>query len=216
MRLRESLLNYSSTCTAQLTIETVIRMVQYAFDFTSFPILQTERLILRELSPQDVTALLRHFGNPEVVRFLDIQPIRTKEQAKEWLQWMGSFYAQKEGLRWGIALKADDTLIGTAGLHGWNRESHYAEIGYDLAAPYWGEGYATEVARALVEFGWNEMNLNRIEANVVQGNMASMRVLEKLGFRQEGVMRQRLLKGGKYYDLHFFSLLRSEYIPANE
>lgn len=183
----------------------------HIFDFTHFPVLDTPRLKLREITPQDVTSLLKHFGNPEVVKFIDMQPIKTLEQANEWLRWMGGFFASKDGLRWGVALKEDDTFIGSAGLHNWNREANYAEIGYDIAPQFWGEGYATEVAQVLVEFGFSNMKLNRIEADVVQGNIGSLRVLEKLGFKREGLLRQRLLKGGKYYDIYLYGLLRCDY-----
>jgi len=181
------------------------------FDFTHFPTLETDSIILREMSPEDVTALLMHFGNSEVVKFIGMQPIKTIEQANEWLRWMGGFFAAKDGLRWGISLRDTEEFIGSAGLHHWNREAHYAEIGCDIAHPYWGNGYGQEAMRRLIEFGWENMKLNRIEADVVKGNMRSMHVLEKLGFKKEGVLRQRLLKGGKYYDVYLFGLLRSEY-----
>ena len=188
-------------------------MTTHFFDFTHFPTLETQRLRLRQMTPADVTALLQHFGNPEVVKFIEMQPIRTLEQANEWLKWMGGFFAAKDGLRWGIIHQDDNVFIGSAGLHNWNREANYAEIGYDITAPYQGAGYATEVARSLIEFGWKHMGLNRVEADVVQGNIGSMRVLQKLGFRQEGILRQRLLKGGKYYDVYLFGLLRADYMP---
>jgi [ribosomal protein S5]-alanine N-acetyltransferase len=184
---------------------------QRVFDFTHFPVIETERLILREMSPDDVNALLRHFGNAEVVRFIDMQPIRTLEQANEWLRWMGGFFAARDGLRWGITLKHDRTFIGSAGLHGWNREAHFAEIGCDIAYPYWGHGYGREAMRHIITFGWDQMNLNRVEADVIEGNQRSIHALQKLGFRLEGTFRQRLLKGGKYFDVHYFGLLRCDY-----
>lgn len=180
------------------------------FDFSHFPILETQRLHLREMTPQDVTALLKHLGNPEVVKYIDVQPIKTREQADEWLKWMGSFFSARDGLRWGVILKADDTFIGSAGIHNWNREARYAEVGYDIAEAYWGHGYATEVVQAIIDFGMDRMHLNRIEADVIDGNTASMRVLEKLGFRREGVLRERVYKQGKYHDVHLFALLRKE------
>lgn len=181
------------------------------FDFSHFPTLETDRLHLREMTLADASALLKQFGNPEVVRFIEMQPIKTRAQANEWLRWMGSYFTAKDGLRWGITLKADGTFIGSAGIHGWNREARYAEVGYDFAQDFWGHGYATEVVNRLVEFGFERMILNRMEADVVSGNQASMRVLEKIGFQQEGILRQRVYKGGKYYDTHLFSLLLKDY-----
>lgn len=196
-----------------LTNENETAMNQHrVFDFTDFPTLETENLILREMSPEDVSALLKHFGNTEVVRFINMQPIKTIEQANEWLKWMGGFFAARDGLRWGITLKADNTFIGSAGLHRWNREAHYAEIGCDIAYPYWGHGYGQEAMRKIIEFGWEQMKLNRIEADTVNGNLRSIHVLEKLGFKAEGTLRQRILKGGKYYDIHLFGLLRCDYL----
>jgi len=187
-----------------------------AFDLTEIPQLETRRLILRQLTPEDVTALLKHFGNPEVVKFLEMNPLKTIHQANEWLKWMQSFFASKDGLRWGVVLKeGDGSVIGSAGLGGWNREANYAEIGYDIVRPYWRQGYGTEVARALVEFAWEHMNLNRIEAEIVAGNEASSHILKKLGFKQEGVLRQRVFKGGQYWDVLLFGLLRHEYIPEH-
>lgn len=179
------------------------------FDFTHFPTLDSDRLHLRKIHPDDVNALLKLFGNPEVVRFIEMQPIKTIEQANEWLQWMGGAFAAEDGLRWGITL-ADSTFIGSAGLHRWNREAHYAEISCDVAHPYWGHGYGQEAMQRILDFGWNRMKLNRIEASVVTGNNRSIHVMEKLGFKQEGTLRQRLLKGGKYYDVHIFGLLRCD------
>jgi len=185
-------------------------MISRPFDFSHFPILETKRLNLREITPQDVTALLKHLGNPEVVKYIDMQPIKTREQADEWLKWMGSFFSARDGLRWGVALKQDGTFVGSAGIHNWNREARYAEVGYDLAQPYWGYGYATEVVQAIIEFGINRMYLNRIEADVIEGNDASMRVLEKLGFKQEGVLRERVYKDGKYHNVCLFALLSKD------
>lgn len=181
------------------------------FDFSHFPTLTTDRLRLREMTLQDVTALLKHLGNPEVVKYIDMQPIKTREQANEWLRWMGSYFSARDGLRWGIIRKTDNMFIGSAGIGGWNREARYAEIGYDIAQPYWGNGYATEVTHAIIQFGVNHMNLNRIEADIVAGNDASMRVLEKLGFQQEGILRERVYKDGEYHNVHLFALLSKDF-----
>lgn len=196
----------------QTTTETESHMgnKDISFDFSDFPTIVTKRLILREMSPEDVNALLKLFGNAEVVRFIEMQPLRTIEQANEWLKWMGGLYAARDGLRWGVTLR-DGTFIGSAGFHRWNKEAHYATIGCDIAHTYWGSGYGQEAMRELIDFGLSQMKLNRIEADVLQGNMRSIHVMEKLGFRKEGVLRQRLLKGGKYYDVYVFGLLRQEY-----
>lgn len=188
-----------------------VLMNHQVFDFSSFPALATRRLRLREMTPKDVNSLLMHFGNSEVVKFIGMQPIKTLEQANEWLKWMGGFFAAKDGLRWGITLE-DGTFVGSAGLHRWNKEAHYAQIGCDIAYPFWGNGYGQEAMREIIEFGWLQMKLNRIEADIIQGNKRSAHVMKKLGFKREGILRQRLLKGGKFYDIHLYGLLQTDYV----
>lgn len=182
---------------------------QGIFDFTHFPTLKTQRLFLRKITPDDVNSLLKLFGNPEVVQFIETQPIKTLEQADEWLKWLGGAFAAKDGLRWGITLH-DGTFIGSAGLNRLNREAHYAEISCDINQHFWGQGYGQEAMREVMQFGWEQMSLNRIEATVVKGNTRSVHVMEKLGFKKEGLLRQRLLKGGTYFDIYIFSVLHCE------
>ncbi|MCU0514907.1 MAG: GNAT family N-acetyltransferase [Anaerolineae bacterium] len=188
-------------------------MSQNSHDTETFPAITTSRLVLRAMTPGDATELVRHFGNPAVAEYIASRPIRTLEQANEWLKWMGGFFAAEQAIRVAITLH-DDTFIGCGGLYDWKRDAHYASLGYNIIPDYRGEGYSLEVVRALIDFGRNALKLNRIEAEVVQGNAAVQRVLEKLGFRQEGVLRQRLLKGGKYYDVCLMGLLLRDYAPA--
>ena len=184
-------------------------------EFSEFPIIETERILLREMTPDDATVLLKLFGNPEVVKFLEMNPLRTISQANEWLKWMKSFFASRGGIRWVVVLKdgtPSGTVIGSAGLGGWDREANCAQIGYDIAQQYWRQGYGTEVARALIEFGWNRMHLNRIEADIEDGNHPSEHILAKLGFEREGVLRQRICRAGKYTDKILYGLLRQDYM----
>jgi RimJ/RimL family protein N-acetyltransferase len=184
---------------------------QGIFDFTHFPTLKTQDLFLRKISPEDANSLLKLFGNSEVLRFIEMQPIKTIEQANEWLKWMGGAFAAKDGLRWGITCN-DGTFIGSAGLHHWNREARYAEISCDINHTHWGHGYGQEAMQEIIQFGWQQMHLNRIEATVIKGNHRSVHVMGKLGFKKEGLLRQRLFKGGKYYDTYVFGKLHCEVI----
>ena len=184
------------------------------FDFETFPVLETARLVLRELTHDDAPEVKQHLGDPDVTRFMDRLSMATLDDARAWIDWMASFFAEKSGLRWGVTLKTGGRLIGSAGMHNWDRAVRFAEVGYDFARPYWGQGYATEAARALIVFGFERMNLNRIEADLWKDNEASIRVLQKLGFTHEGTWRERAFKGGVYYDVLQFSLLRREWRPG--
>jgi len=184
------------------------------FDFSSMPRFETARLVLRETDPGgDLPALFNLFADPAVARLTDTGPFLALEEAAEVMAWIGDIFSQRRGMRWAIApVDAPDHLIGTCGFNYWNRENSRAEIGYDLAQSFWGRGLMVEALRPMLGFGFEQMGLNRIEADVTVGNEASARVLDKLGFREEGLLRQRGYWKGAYHDLRFFGLLRADWV----
>lgn len=181
------------------------------FDFQEFPILATERLIMRELSEDDAPALFEFYRDPEFTRFIIFAPHTSLDDSLEFVAFMKKIYQEKDSVRWGIELKETGKLIGNAGIHFWKRDIRCAEVGYHIGQAYQGRGFATEVLGAMVKFGFERMNLNRIQAYINPGNDASGRVLEKRDFKKEGVWRQVELKNGKLIDKIWFSLLREEY-----
>lgn len=182
------------------------------FDFTAFPILETERLVLRETTEADAPALFDYYRDPELTKFISFGTHASVEDTLGFIGWMASVYRQQDSIRWGIQLKATTRLIGTGGLHFWKRELRMAEVGYHIGRPFWGMGYATETLGVLVDFGFQHMNLNRIEGRHNAGNDASGRVMEKLGFQREGRWRQREIKDGDFVDVVQFSLMREDYL----
>ena len=183
------------------------------FEFGSMPTFETDRLVLRQAnSDSDLDALFELFADPEVARYTDTGPFESLSDAVEVMDWIDGIFTQRQGIRWALSLKAaDDILIGTAGYNQWHRWNNSAEIGYDLAQRHWGQGLMIEALEPLLGFGFEQMALNRIEADVTDGNEASMRVLPKLGFQREGLLRQRGLWKGAYHDVWLFSLLRSDW-----
>lgn len=177
----------------------------------TFPVIETARFFLREFTPTDATLLVKHFGNPQAATYVENQPIRTREQANEWLKWMGGVFSDPRALRCAATLKGGVPFVGYGGLYNWNREINCASLDYNVLPDFRGKGFATEIASAIIEYGWQNLKLNRIEADVVCGNITTLHILEKLGFKREGTMRQRLLKGGKYYDVCLLGLLRSDH-----
>lgn len=182
------------------------------FDFDSVPTLQTDRLVLRQVrSHSDLAALFDLFADPEVARFTDTGPFTALSEATEVMEWIEEIFNQRQGLRWALTLQdGDDLLIGTAGYNWWHRANNSAEIGYDLAQRYWNQGLMTEALGSVLAFGFDHMALNRIEGEVTVGNEASMRLLSKLGFQREGLLRQRGYWKGEYHDVCLFSLLRTD------
>jgi ribosomal-protein-alanine N-acetyltransferase len=184
------------------------------FDFTDFPRIETPRLILRELIAQDAEAIFRIRGDYEVTKYNIGAAYQRPEQASDLIAAIAQAYQEKAELRWGIALKKDDTVIGMCGFNYWIRPDSRASVGYDLAHAYWGQGIMTEAIRAVIAFGFERMNLNRIEADADARNPASGRVLEKVGFRREGIQREQFFENGLFNDLILFALLRRDYEVA--
>jgi len=182
---------------------------------SDFPSLETERLVLRPLTSLDLEFVFRHFSDPDVNRYLlDEEPVATLEQAQE----IVDFYSPPEGKpynRWVIVRKSDLRAIGTCGYHQWQKVHQRAEIGYDLEKASWKQGIMTEALRALLQFGFDHMELNRVEALVYVENEASVRLLERLGFQKEGLLRQYFRRGAMYYDHWLLSLLKAEWASGS-
>lgn len=182
------------------------------FDFQLMPVLTSERLQLSEITRDDTEAILNLFGNEDVTRYNDVETLTELREAGELIEFVQDRYNNHIGMRWGIRLaESPDELIGTCGYNWWTRHNRCAEIGYDLHPDYWNKGIMTEALHQLVRFGFQQMNLNRIEADVTPGNEGSVRVLEKIGFVEEGLLRQRGYWKGEFHDLRFFALLREDY-----
>lgn len=180
--------------------------------FDEFPCLETPRLSLRALRPDDRFAIFQLFSSPEVVRYYDLTQFEALDNADHLIMALIRRYEQQQAIRWAITLRGGgDRLIGTCGFNLFDHRGHFGEIGYDLHPTFWGQGLITEAMSAVIRFGFREVGLNRIEANVLPGNVASVRVLSKLGFKFEGVLRQRGYWADAYHDLEWYGLLQHEW-----
>jgi len=178
-----------------------------------YPRLETARLVLRKLHMEDADFLFIEWSDPEVTRFMcDEEPLQKREQAEEFLRPFQSPQKNPYSKWWGIGRKADRHLIGTCGYFRWDQKHCRAEIGYDLCPDAWGQGLMPEALQALIRFGFEEMKLNRIEATVHVENMRSQRVLAKLGFQREGLLREYYCREGIYNDQVQYSLLKREWL----
>ena len=177
-----------------------------------FPIFETERLLLRRVTAADVEDILHHYSQEAVTYFLDIESIHTPEEAERIVRFFDRGYQERRWMRWGIELKQEKRLIGTAGFNNWERHrGFYGEIGFDLSSEYWGQGIMIEALAVLLRFGFEEMGLNRIEALVMLHAEQAMNVLEKIGFIPEGIRREYGFWKGRYWDELCYSLLRREW-----
>jgi [ribosomal protein S5]-alanine N-acetyltransferase len=180
------------------------------FPFPEFPILKTKRLHLREVTLSDDKDVFVFRSDAYVQRF-NSKPIENVSEAREQITRMKATYERTDGIGWGITLKEQDTVIGMVGFWQWSY-SNRAMLGYDLAREYWGKGIANEAVREIIRFGYEKMELNRIEAETIEDNHESRRMLEKIGFVLEGIRREYSLENdGKYHGSAMYALLKSEY-----
>jgi ribosomal-protein-alanine N-acetyltransferase len=177
--------------------------------FGDFPLLQTRRLNLRRMTTEDAAFYLELFSDPDVVELTSQEAPRGIEGAtKELLEYCVQLFEENKGIRWGIERKG---LIGTIGYHHWVKEAFRASVGYDLVASSRRQGFMTEALSEVLRFGFMEMRLNKVEAHVNLRNKASIRLLHKLGFRQEGVLRDETFFHGRFVDKICFGLLVREW-----
>lgn len=177
--------------------------------FQTFPLLETPRLFLRRMQASDAEALFQVLSDDEVTQYYDDATFTDISQAREQIEAWENGYIHRRGIRWGIARKDDNLMIGSCGFYGIHPWHLRASIGYELARYSWRQGIMTEALSAIIALGFGDLGLNRIDAVVLPKNTASIRLLEKLGFLNEGLLREYENWGGKgFADLCMFSLLR--------
>ncbi len=175
----------------------------------NFPILKTNRFDLVEINESHLENIFELYSDPKVTKYFDIIPLKDKTEAKREIKFYQKRFLDTIGIRWGIAFKNQTEIIGTLG---YNKiiKGNKGRIGYDLQYRHWGKGIMTEVLKEICHYGFEELCLNRIEAEVMQGNKGSEKLLEKLQFKKEGILRQWMHWNDKFYDITMYSLLKSD------
>jgi len=175
------------------------------------PELRTARARLRPVRPDDAQALLDIYGDPESVKHLG-RPPGTLEDVQKRLARMAEDIARGEAAFWVLTDPDDDRALAYLGFFRWDQPHQTAELGYVLVRRRWGQGLMTEVLPVLVRFGFEQLGLHRMDARVEPEHGASVRLLRKLGFKDEGVLRERTLHAdGSRTDLALLGLLRHEF-----
>jgi RimJ/RimL family protein N-acetyltransferase len=177
------------------------------------PVLDCERVRLRPFRAADVDALFQVFGDPAVARYWSFPPWTEREQAAAYVAPLLAAPADDATmLPWAIADRSTDELVGTTTIFALHREQRRAEIGYSLQRTRWRQGLAREaVTRALVH-GFEELGLRRFEADIDPRNAASVALVERLGFRREGLLRERWMVDGEACDSVVYGLLAPELV----
>ena len=174
--------------------------------------LETERLILRDFVKDDWQRVLEYQSNPLYLRYYEWTE-RTPEAVQEFVDWFLDHQAQEPRIKYQLAvvLKSNNLLIGNCGIRIDKAHPLQADIGYELDPEHWNHGYATEAAQAIVDFGFANFGLHRVWSWCIADNVGSAHVLEKLGMRLEGHLRENESYKGRWWDTLMYGILANEW-----
>lgn len=177
------------------------------------PTIETERLLLRPFQASDGDPLFALQSDAEAMRYWDSSPWTDRSMVEKFFASGEAAAEDGTGLRVAIERRADGEFIGWCTFNSWEPAFRSASIGYSIAPAAWGHGYATEAAGAVLDWAYVTLDLNRVQAEADTRNIASRRVLEKLGFRLEGTLREDCIVDGVVSDSWVFGLLRGDRVP---
>lgn len=178
-----------------------------AFSFLPFQNLESERLLLRQITPDDVNEIFALRSNPETMKYIPRPLATTKDDAMGHIKMIQDKIVSNEGINWAITEKGNPKMIGIIGHYRIRWEHFRSEIGYMLLPEHQGKGIITEAIQLLVDYGFNEMNMHSLEAIIDPKNTASARVLEKNNFVKEAHFKENEFYDGKFLDAVVYSLL---------
>lgn len=179
-------------------------------DLFPSPTLHTERLVLRELRHSDAERVFAMRSDPAVMQHVTRPLAQTMADATALITLIHDTQRANDGIQWAITQQGEDAFIGMIGFWRMQKEHHRGELGYMLMPAYWGKGYMSEAIATAVEYGFSTLGFHRIDATTIPENVASMRALEKNGFRREGVLRESSLQKGRFKDVVHFGRLASD------
>ena len=171
-----------------------------------FPALITKSFLLQQIVPEDQQFIYEGLSHPDIIPFYGVR-YENFEDTKKQMDWYEKSYSEGKGGPWKIIDKITGEKIGVVAYYNFDELHKKAEVGFWIFPRYWNKGIVTECLEAVIEYCKEEKHIHRLEALVEDGNMASRRVLEKLGFLHEGTFRECEIKNGKYLDLHVYGLI---------
>ena len=174
-----------------------------------FPALTTEKFLLQQILPDDQRFIFEGLSHPDIIPFYGAR-YDSFEATKKQMDWYEKSYREGSGHPWKIIEKTSGEKIGVVAYYFFKPEHKKAEVGFWIFPQYWNKGITTEVLKTVIEYCQKEKGIHRLEAFVEDGNMASSRVLEKLGFAYEGTMRECEIKNGKYINILIYALVKSD------
>lgn len=181
-----------------------------------FPRLETERLILRELTEYDIYTMFPHYSDEEVWKYIDTYPAKDPQEIIEVINWGKYILGNNTGVLWGLFIKNDASFVGEMNYAG-RRDGtiegkiHRGEIGYNMARKHWGKGLAAEALREVIRHIFDTTEIYRLEAIIRPGNTRSRNLASRIGFQEEGILRDYIYWDGQYRDNVLYSLLKKDW-----
>jgi [ribosomal protein S5]-alanine N-acetyltransferase len=172
--------------------------------------LQSDRLNLIQSDVSHASTLFGFWTNTDVTRYMNIEPLATIDDVIDMIDLTNHLAAINQSIRYTVFIKNTNQIIGSCGFNYIDFENERAEIGYDLGKEYWGNGYASEAVFVLMNYWFHDLGLNRLEARVVPENVQSIKLLNKLAFQFEGILRQSEKSKDGFIDVMIFSKLKME------
>jgi [ribosomal protein S5]-alanine N-acetyltransferase len=177
-----------------------------------FPQIETERLILRKLTDNDVEDIFEYANRQDVTEFLIWYPHKNIQDSADFVKFTWKQFQKEISIVWGIEIKEDKKMIGTIDLRNWNTNDRCGDIGYAIAPKYWKRGITSEALNAVINFGFEKLQLNRIEAHCEEENTGSWKVMEKCGMKFEGILREKVFIKDRFRSMKIYSILKKEWL----
>ncbi len=182
--------------------------------FKTFPQIETSRLVLRKITPSDANDLFSFMSDEATVKNNLILPHKQIAETDKFIKYLNKQYDKQQDIRWGITKKGSDTLIGTIGYFNFHPQDFQAEIGVILDKQYWRGGIMTEALVAALTFGFNNLAFNRITIFIWPDNAPAIGLAKKVGFQEEGLLKECKFLNDQFYDLGMYSLLKKNYLQG--
>lgn len=179
----------------------------FTFDFDTFPVLETERLMLKAISMDFAEDIFRQRSKKEVMQYIARPLLQSKIEAQDLVKNYEFLYEQRITISWALVLKEGSRMIGTVGFPRVNKENYRGEVGYSLDPDYWYKGYMNEALKKVLAFGFEELNFHSIEAMIHPDNKSSSNLVLKHGFVKEAHFKQYTYFNGEFLDVEVYSLL---------
>ena len=180
--------------------------------FEPFPVLETNRVLLRRITPLDIEDMYRYCSVPEVSKYTTWEYHQDREATKVFIDFVLNRYKADKVGPWGIEHKGSNRLIGSCSFVSWDNRNLRAELGYVLSHAYWNQGIMTEIVRKLIAFSFEELGLVRVEAKCLPSNIGSAKVMEKSGMKYEGLLRKYLWVKSELQDVKLYSIIKDDYV----